>query len=660
MTVGLEDRHSNSPIAIGSDERTLTGEMASDWIAKGLVSARIEAFQKNIEQQGSTSHLYPPSFPRARLERVHTQEDWPSYNTDLYTHQHPRTMSLASNSSRYTAMIPRHREHGYASGSRMQADSDASGSPRVTTLLHLWESKGRTQPAPKASRIELFASTEDLTSFMPRPSQDHRSPYRMNVLPEVRKPSLSSNSMPQHGRSLASQSSNLQADVCGQDPIILRHMEINANADGEHAKHGGGTCIANNGTANIQDNLTIDTRHQLHEQPPALINMKEKSNSSDVLYASARSLPFQLTRSGTAWQESGPHNLSVTSKLEGNQLERRITTQPSSSDDHVNASYRGRSKTRRGTRAGSPPRRPDWEIEPLIRPSESSDNASPQNTEMLENIERGTSGAHRSPVEARMALAESRSPEALCGPRQLAGDVTASASRLIRLRDTLPRCSASWSSASIRSTSSDTPIHRRRLLKGRQCEESRSSAAMEQAATAHGTIDPSMHTTSTSSSEYYSMDQSKPANGGEQTERWAWEDASAQRRIKQDKVAPKMPSGVDAATQTDIVDQNAGETVSRSSDKDSIAQQGRQQIYHRVSRPIRLERRLRRPTVRKVQVIISLDGATDLVVDAKLRRIHPSRVEDGGHGLLNKPDAPETPKGPSLTPPGGCQAGNTP
>ncbi|KAL8842426.1 MAG: hypothetical protein Q9170_000554 [Blastenia crenularia] len=80
-------------------------------------------------------------------------------------------------------------------------------------------------------------------------------------------------------------------------------------------------------------------------------------------------------------------------------------------------------------------------------------------------------------------------------------------------------------------------------------------------------------------------------------------------------------SMLDAGTQTDTVPHNARKTPPGWSDDDSMARHRENHIYHRVSRPgARLERRTRRPAVRRVQVAINLDGAMDLAMDAYVRR----------------------------------------
>ncbi|KAL8902107.1 MAG: hypothetical protein Q9192_000174 [Flavoplaca navasiana] len=86
---------------------------------------------------------------------------------------------------------------------------------------------------------------------------------------------------------------------------------------------------------------------------------------------------------------------------------------------------------------------------------------------------------------------------------------------------------------------------------------------------------------------------------------------------------PALPGTHDAATQTDSLNEHdLEETSSLWFDSESVAErQGLRLSHQRRSKPVRLERRLgRRPGIRKVQVIVSLDGATDLMMDARLKR----------------------------------------
>ncbi|KAI4277881.1 MAG: hypothetical protein LQ337_001427 [Flavoplaca oasis] len=146
---------------------------------------------------------------------------------------------------------------------------------------------------------------------------------------------------------------------------------------------------------------------------------------------------------------------------------------------------------------------------------------------------------------------------------------------------------------------------------------------------------PSLNETSTTASEYHSLDSTGPPepilNVQPQITPTRNDKASvAGRSVKMLQyddnrflATPGLPGTHDAATQTDSLNEHdLEETSSLWSESESVAEhQGHRLSHQRRSKPVRLERRLgRRPGIRKVQVIVSLDGATDLMMDARLKR----------------------------------------
>ncbi|KAL8798767.1 MAG: hypothetical protein Q9182_006404 [Xanthomendoza sp. 2 TL-2023] len=140
---------------------------------------------------------------------------------------------------------------------------------------------------------------------------------------------------------------------------------------------------------------------------------------------------------------------------------------------------------------------------------------------------------------------------------------------------------------------------------------------------------PSSDETSTSSTEYHSMDQVEHASTARTHDNhWRNEEGSSAGpapTLEHDMQAPAAPyqsSTLDAATQTDLLDEyDLAETSSFWSESELGAERQRHRMSHdHTSKPIRLVRRMRRQAVRKVQVVVSLDGATELVMGARLRR----------------------------------------
>lgn len=146
-----------------------------------------------------------------------------------------------------------------------------------------------------------------------------------------------------------------------------------------------------------------------------------------------------------------------------------------------------------------------------------------------------------------------------------------------------------------------------------------------------GSRDQSLDQTSTTASEYHSMDLTEPLmsaqtqNNPSRDDRGSVAETASLLHQNNDRntAAPRLSGTKDAATQTDSLNErDLEETSSLWSESGSVAErQGLQLSHHRSSKPVRLERRLgRRPGIRKVQMIVSLDGATDLVMYARLKR----------------------------------------
>lgn len=85
-----------------------------------------------------------------------------------------------------------------------------------------------------------------------------------------------------------------------------------------------------------------------------------------------------------------------------------------------------------------------------------------------------------------------------------------------------------------------------------------------------------------------------------------------------------------AATQMDVVDHVATESTSGRSDSGSVAQT---RATH-----IRLEQRLMRPAVCKIQVNVNLDGATNSAMAARLRRNGMHGRAQRGRGMEADPE----------------------
>ncbi|KAL8782834.1 MAG: hypothetical protein Q9213_005073 [Squamulea squamosa] len=162
-----------------------------------------------------------------------------------------------------------------------------------------------------------------------------------------------------------------------------------------------------------------------------------------------------------------------------------------------------------------------------------------------------------------------------------------------------------------------------------------------------GLCNQSIRQGSSSDSQYHSVDEVEPMfSTGRQDDIGRDKEASVagtanilEHEVDYDPTAPRFSGTQDAATQTDLVDdRNSDKDLDRDNDRDregrleetssgwseskSVVERPEERLSHqRSSKRVRLERRLgRRPGVGKVQVIVSLDGASELVVDARLKR----------------------------------------
>ncbi|KAL8724005.1 MAG: hypothetical protein Q9166_008183 [cf. Caloplaca sp. 2 TL-2023] len=155
---------------------------------------------------------------------------------------------------------------------------------------------------------------------------------------------------------------------------------------------------------------------------------------------------------------------------------------------------------------------------------------------------------------------------------------------------------------------------RRRSIESKH-DKARPSLGFDRTRQAHWSYDLPSDETSTSSSDYHSMDQAEPPTSAQTQDNHDRSATEGKARILdhdiQDPAAPTLSGTLDAATQTDPPnEEDLEETSSVWSESESVAVgQERHLSYHRSSKPLRLERRLRwRPVIHEVQVIVSLDG----------------------------------------------------
>lgn len=595
-------RHSNSPLSLSIAERSLPIKSPRDQVTKGLVSARIEAYRKQSQRQGNVSHAYPPSFPRARFEEVQTQGNWTSYNAALYNQEHPRTMSLATDASPYTKDISQGSQQNRDAPSQPQAAPTALRPRKVMNLLHQWEDKAGKYDAVNALHPRRAASPRNRSFVAEQPPVNEAYACKTAATQkEVQVPCPKTSAQERVGTSLP-RSNILRKEKMEQQPGPFENKALpfamsNTNNVAKYERSGTVHACSRQSTSH-PDKSTA-------ESTCALLEAYEVILPPDKSHTIASSVSFSQARHEANEPSSDPEPIYKDRRsLENQLIEGTIACSPNL-DAAVGFSRRGRSMIRQGRHAGNLTDRPDGGIQTPAERRRVLEETYPQSTSLLgpHNTPRTRGVRQRSP-SANSKVPSTRSPSSLFHG-QTPDHRTRLAHEAFYCRPTeLPSNSAYTFSGSPPTQSWQG------LDFGRN--RSGSAIAIRSAAKAHTTSNPS--------SEYYSFEQSKPGSAEYHEESSNSRATEAPLYRTEDLAALGTSCVLDAATQTDTVEHLPAETTSGWSDSESMAPRRERRAYHRVPTSARLKRRPGRPTVRKVQVIVSLDGATDLVMDARVRR----------------------------------------
>ncbi|KAL8921300.1 MAG: hypothetical protein Q9208_005773 [Pyrenodesmia sp. 3 TL-2023] len=588
---------SNSTAAFGIGERSPPCENPSGRILKGLVSARIDAYRAQSQRQGNVGPAYPPSFPRARFERVQTKGDWPSHDANRYHHQHSRTMTLATDASIFpddrTSTI-QHSSKNHDAQSERQAAPKAVRTQNISNLLHMWESRGGSEDLLGAPQTLMAAS------FPNDPSEAEEPPLRKDDSPRMALTTVEAhvaqsptqfpqpiNTMLSHSRTLLNVEQARESQrYATQSSSSGRYSRTHSMKSVENTELGNGAKKSDVRPVEDADRKlafkdSVRTHANLDEPPTAASGMRSAGaqNDSDKRIAS-----LYPTDQGSQARDV---------RLEGG-----IRAGYSSSDGVNTISRRGRSIVRQGRFAGSSAGRLDDKVQPLHEQRSGSRDWQAYRT--------NTSRSRDTPRWDNHELSTSTTSSLLPGhhrTRLAHGTFYGGATGFVS--NSAGTCPASPSARD------------RRWWKPAQSEvhvdpaSKRGSAEQEHP---HGAL---KHTDSTSSLGYYSYEQSKlgsaELHGASPIARIA-----GTREHGDHKPTPRAALGfLDAATQTEAADHIRTASASVWTDSESIARRTRRNVYSRVSRPVRLERRLRRPATRRIQVIVTLDGATDWLADAR-------------------------------------------
>lgn len=609
-----ESQHSNPPPSNGTKEQTSPAERERNLVVKGLVSSRIAAYRTDAERPRDARLSYPPSFPRAHFERVQTFGHLPSYDPALYNQPHPRTMSLAPNAAFYDKQVTQHERHKAPLYGECEVKPTGSRSPGVARLMHLWESKGQTnQPFQLLSGQRNTSSVNDgIGPGYPAPTNElpSRRAYtsRRTVAP------LSDMLLVQHVNSHGlgpcmpeTEPTGWHVDAASpRKPTPFHLIEETAAA-----------CSAidiANGASHTEANQPMgdtDRDHDSGRSTPRSFHSTVAFIAPDAGHeGTEEELPGQV-RQGSQGPSRGP---DVSSKAEHNQYQERPEMCPPLNDSSK-IPRPARSRTRQGKAKEQERNTRSSARQRLQRPS--LDAISPSGIEPLETGE----SQPTSNTTAGNIGSVKRSSSSSSHSKSLHHPVPRFPIRSTSRQTIFPVELSDTSHYLVTRSQSETPsafstppasrIPRWRNLPPRQSQRTTDELQRAQARARHSS---SAAGTPSSSSKYYSMESVRDTDAERHGSLGSSNRGSDRESIIQSDI-------LDAAIQIDAAEPGVEETVSEWSGSGSIAGRPGRGVPYRVSRPVRLERRLRRSTpraVRKVQVIVSLDGATDLAMDAEL------------------------------------------
>lgn len=571
MMASRGTQHSNSPTAFDSGKRALTGNPSRELVAKGLVSARIHAYQVHEQQAEDVASAYPPSLPRVRLEMVRLQEGWPTHNADLYNQEHPRTMSLASESSQYDRKSFRYRLYDHAAR-HSQTSLVVSNGSRVTNLLRLYESQRQThRKLPPHQLGHTASSGKDDAASVGRPPQCYHHSYRpKSSTEELGEPCLADSPLSQVNlRFLESDTQLMARNEALSRTSVRPFSEVPARM----ARYGVMTCNRTSAADSSSDdcnnngNYMATPYYQSGSSTPEL----GRHTPSDWSQTTRRGMPCQSTGLVGCWERSKTQPASKCLESNGQQYMKSTVRGSSSSGEYPKALNPAQKTIGIKRQTGPLIGKPDRERGFVLR-------------------RRAGSGDIRgmTPLAEKKVTPESSSPST----SRIPGMVRVS-------RDRLPCRASSAMTSSNSSSLSEFPIH---PSSGWQDKRPYSSCTAKRDTASR---------TSTVSSKYFSIGGSKPSSEHSREDGRIAGKVKTPEQTIQASVDWPISSALDAATQTDPVESDPGSSASRWSDNDRVGRHGRVHAYQRISRHTRSQRRMRRLKIHKVHVIISLDVVTE-------------------------------------------------
>ncbi|KAL8903893.1 MAG: hypothetical protein Q9207_003635 [Kuettlingeria erythrocarpa] len=504
-------------------------------------------------------------------------------------------MTLATNASIFahgTTVAFQNSQNSHDEQNEHQTAPKAVRPRNISKLLDLWESKGGTEDIFRASQNQMAASScHEPPLAKELPLHKDNAPKMAVTSPEARV-TRSSTHAPQPLNTMLSCSSTFIDVELAEKPqkraTLLRSADRNPRATAtkftEHVKLGnGGTepgaCPVQNPDGNLVFEDLVKNRSRSDQPPTAAsgIGIQEAKNEPDRQIFSF-------------------HPTDECSEARGIGLEGRIPAGYSSSDDIDTVSRRGRSMSHRRSSTV----RPDQDVISEDKHAYFTDVSTSRDTPRTRDNRQLPKPTSSNAVSARSSsplLPGSRRTRVAHGP--------------------FYRHPTEFGSYSARTCPASPSAREWRGWEPTQSDVQVDPANKNECVRQGQPSDPFKHTDPASSSEYYSFDQSKLSSTELHHVSPIARIAETSEHGYHEPTPREASSFLDAATQTGTEEQIHTANPLGWTDSESMTRRRRRRVRSGVSRPVRLGRRLRRPAARTIQVVVTLDRATDYLADAR-------------------------------------------
>ncbi|KAI4178508.1 MAG: hypothetical protein LQ346_007422 [Caloplaca aetnensis] len=511
-------------------------------------------------------------------------------------------MTLATNASIFahdTTNALQDCRNSHDEQNEHQAAPKAVRPRNISKLLDLWESKGGTEDIFRASQNLLAASScHDPSLAKEQPLRKDNAPEMAVTSPEAHV-TRSNTHAPQPLNGLSTFIDVELAEKTQKRATLLRSADRNPRATAikfaEHVEQG-------NGGTEPDDCPVKDPYGNL-----AFEDLLKYRSRSDRPPTAASGIGFQEAKNDPDRQIFSFHPTDESSQPRGIRLKGRIPAVYSSPDDVDTVSRRGRSMSRRGSSTVTPDQNvqssPERRIISQDKHAYLTDVSKSRDTPRIRDI-------RQLPTPTSSNAVSARSPS----PLLPGSHRTRLAHGPFYRRPTEFRFHSAG-------TCPASPSAR-----GRGWEPTQSDVYVDPASEKESVVqgqppDPLKHTGPASSSVYYSFEQSKLSSAELHHVSPTARIAETREHGYHEPTPREALSFLDAATQTGTVEQIHTASPLGWTDSESMTRGRRRHVRSGVSKPVRFERKLRRPAARTIQVIVTLtlNGATDCLADARYR-----------------------------------------